>query len=396
MSDPIGFLRIYSAQMQSFLQQQEGRSAGRFPASQGDCVMRSENDEDLKNEDLPAITDDPEASGSSNPLIKGEIVKCVDGRWSMRDGMAIPPDKRFIALGTAEGLQCWLDGVRLDTIVKKEGEPLPNLDELNSKIPEEQWDLDLNGEPKAPWAHSFAAYILDPADASIYTYINSTGGAAVAVRRLKERIEWMRALRHSPGINPVVTLGNRLHSKKFGKLGPNFVIQGEWITLGLPAQSAPQQLEHHSAPETQADDASTPIGEHNKRGIVKTVGKKNAGVRTADDPTWSEILGDDLPDDLKKCLVIMGSAGAPPFSFPRICRVHAYPSSRFRDLLGARSQHRRRVALCRRREHVGALCRLRARRCAGADLDAGNARSRDILRGRARPRLASRRPPRSI
>src|SRR5262249_3998528 len=115
---------------------------------------------------------------------------------------------------------------------------------------------------------------LDPTDASIATYINSSGGAQAGIRLLNDRVKWMRALRGTR-VFPIATLGNRLHSKKFNKLGPNFRIGG-WggpCGGGTASEGGPKQL----GPQDP----------------VKQIG------RPVDDPTTAEILNDDLPDFLK-------------------------------------------------------------------------------------------------
>ena len=53
----------------------------------------------------------------------------------------------------------------------------------------------MDGKPKGPWVLSHIVYLLNSVDASIFTFINSTIGAAIAVDRLKDRVKWMRQLR---------------------------------------------------------------------------------------------------------------------------------------------------------------------------------------------------------
>ena len=81
-------------------------------------------------------------------VIRGVILKFVDGVWKDRDGIT-PPDN-LMAMGTARCLQCWKDRQPLDTIVETADEPLPNADDLNSQIPEAEWEMGLDGKPKPP------------------------------------------------------------------------------------------------------------------------------------------------------------------------------------------------------------------------------------------------------
>jgi hypothetical protein len=224
-------------------------------------------------------------------VIHGDIFSCVDGNWTDGEGKDIPLDKPFICLGTAQVVQRFENGmpVKEDVYIRTAGGWVyrgtistcpPGIDDLNAKIPQDQWGLGIDGTPsRPPWSHSYMAYLLDPVDASIHTYINNTGGAQAAIRLLNDRVKWMRALRGAR-VFSVVTLGKRLHSKKNHKFGPNFIVLNfRELELGggTPAEEAPRQLEQ-LAPQSDP---------------VKRIGK------AVDDPTWSEILDDDLPDTLK-------------------------------------------------------------------------------------------------
>jgi hypothetical protein len=236
------------------------------------------NSEETKTEkQITTITDNGfEDSGDSDRLLQGTRFVCIDGEWTKPDGTEIPTDKRFLVLGTAEGLQHWQDGALIEEIIKKPGEPLPNVAELNAKISEDTWEDGING-PRPPWSHVHVAYLLDPADGSIFTYMNSTNGAVIAVRELRNRVRWTRALRSSK-VSPIVTLGSRLVSKKYQKYGPDFIVV-DWRDLSpLPPTTAPRQLENH-ADQGQLNDPVEDIG------------------RPVDEPSMTEIMGDKIPED---------------------------------------------------------------------------------------------------
>src|SRR5262249_37838105 len=186
---------------------------------------------------LPVIAEDH--------LIQGEILKFVDGIWSIRGGGEIPPGTVLLAIGTTEALQCWKDQRVLDTVRKTPDEPLPDIDQLNEQIPKSEWEAGLNGEPKPPWAHVFVAYLVNPRDGALYTFLNSTFGAMRAVKDLEQRVEWMRAMR-GERVSPLVTLASKLMQTKYGKkMRPHFEIGG-WRELGgggngaLPNKPTPQ------------------------------------------------------------------------------------------------------------------------------------------------------------
>jgi hypothetical protein len=232
-------------------------------------------------ETVPVVlTDDGfDEGGSHDRLIQGSIGRCVDGRWTI-DGIQPAGDKCFIGLGTAEAVQCWRDEMPIETIVKKAGMPLPDIAELNAKIPRSQWEDGLNGQ-RPPWVRSFIAYFLDPADGSIWTYINSTVGARIAVQRLRESVHWMRQLR-GERVVPVVALASRPMKTKFGqKLRPEFVIKG-WRDLGSGRSTAPQQLVNQDLETSPVDHIRQPVDEPSNAEILDDKvrgGQKVAGDR---------------------------------------------------------------------------------------------------------------------
>src|SRR5215813_11426998 len=61
---------------------------------------------------------------TSERLIRGSILRCVDGKWA--DALGIAPPERLVALGTTQALQCWSGGKPTDTVMARPGEPLPN------------------------------------------------------------------------------------------------------------------------------------------------------------------------------------------------------------------------------------------------------------------------------
>lgn len=160
----------------------------------------------------------------------------------------------------------------------------------NSAIPEANWQDNRNGGKRPPWHFCWGGYLVDPQDAALYTYINSTSGAKVAVNMIKSQFERMNALRGQQ-LGAVVELHDRVVSKQFNKKGPLFVVIG-WVELtNAPAwlgsaPAAPQLL-------IEAHEEEDAYKSTNKRGVQRT------HLRQTRKPSWNEILDDDLPDDLK-------------------------------------------------------------------------------------------------
>ena len=95
---------------------------------------------------LPAID-------TSERLIHGSLLKCVDGRWSTQDD----PDMtghQLLALTTAKAIQRWQLKEPVETVVDT-GTGLPDIDELNAKIPRAEWELG----PRRPAAAALAAAV---------------------------------------------------------------------------------------------------------------------------------------------------------------------------------------------------------------------------------------------
>jgi hypothetical protein len=193
----------------------------------------------MSSENLPVVADDGFGGDDdgADRLIQGAILACVDGVWSCRDGTPIPENMRLVAPSTTSALQRWEDERPVEIIRKQPGKPLPDLDEKNAEIPEDEWEQGLNGEPRPPWQHVHVVYLLDPRDASVYTYVNGTVGARIAVEKLKDKVKWMRALRGS-NVCPIVELAARAMKTKFGvKRRPEFQVV-EWRDFGGPAAIA--------------------------------------------------------------------------------------------------------------------------------------------------------------
>lgn len=213
--------------------------------------------------------DDDDNTGSA--LIKGEIIKCIDGNWSVKGGAAFPLGTQMIALSTAMALQLWKDGVRLDEIVKQPGKPFPDVQELNEAIPESEWGLGIDGKPRAPWSLQYVVYLLDPVTGGVFTFLNSTWGAMKAVTLLREKVRMMRLLRGDKAV-PVVSLDNKTFPGKFGpKIRPEFTVL-EYRLLGAPA--APKAVPGTGAPMIE--------------------------LQPVEEPPLKEILNDEIPDNFDR------------------------------------------------------------------------------------------------
>jgi hypothetical protein len=184
--------------------------------------------------------------GSSDQLLQGDILRCVDGVWSTRESGGIPQGKRMLVVRTTTALQHWDDQKPIHTVMERPGEPLPDVDELNEKIPESEWDIGLDGKPRPPWVKQHIAYLLDQSGVAParYTFINSTKGARIAVARLRQKVADTRLLTGKVCL-PIVELKSApMKTPKGIKQRPDFDVV-DWRDLdGNGGGNPPKQIEH--------------------------------------------------------------------------------------------------------------------------------------------------------
>jgi hypothetical protein len=171
------------------------------------------------------------------------------------------------------------DATLLETLVKRPGQPLPSIDELNAKIPEKEWAIGFDNKPRPPWQKSHVVYLLAESSAERFTYLNSTIGARIAVENLRDKVRWMRALR-GESVVPRVKLGSAPMRTRFGgKLRPDFEI-ASWVELGVEIrseQSAEPRLEQAAAPRVEQ-------------------AKPKRGAMPVKPVSYAEALNDEIPD----------------------------------------------------------------------------------------------------
>jgi hypothetical protein len=172
---------------------------------------------------------EPKGFDFRDRLIQGVLCKWnAEHGWIDRDGIVLP--ELVLVAGIAKVIQRFQNRVCTNTIY----EPLPDLDELNSQVPEAEWELDLTGKKRPPYALHHVVYLVNPVDASVYTYIGGSMGAAAAVDRLESRISMMRTMRGA-SVSPLVELREAPFKTRYCmKSRPEFVIR-DWRDLGAPA-----------------------------------------------------------------------------------------------------------------------------------------------------------------
>jgi hypothetical protein len=169
---------------------------------------------------------------STKRVVRGQLLKQVDGRNSI-SGKPFPSDKELLVQNMAQVGQFFPEDGPPEAFFIDENNPIEKIEELNSNIQKEDWRLGLNGTPEPPWKLNTVVYLIDEADGSVYTMINSTVGMRIAAEKLDEQVTIKRGLHGAP-VLPIVKVGNTLMPTKRGqKARPSFDVVG-W--KGLAAE----------------------------------------------------------------------------------------------------------------------------------------------------------------
>jgi hypothetical protein len=226
-------------------------------------------------------------------LIQGEILKCVDGRWTTRDGQALPLGTQLFVRGMTRALQCWKDGELLDSMIETPETPLPDLGELNKQIPMTEWEEGLDGKPRPPWALYYVVYLMSPEDGADYTSVNNTSGQRIAWEQLQSRICNVRMLRGA-NVVALVELDSKPMTTKFGtKQRPSFKIT-DWRVFEGGEQAALPPPTNNSG---SADAAEKPAEAKPEPAPAKKNAPKKKAVpgKPVKPVSLKEELNDDLP-----------------------------------------------------------------------------------------------------
>jgi hypothetical protein len=177
-------------------------------------------------------------------LIKGVLLRCVDGRWGARDGLAAPTSP-LLATTLLTVAQHWQNKVPIQTIIKGKGD-WPDIAALNEKIPVAEWEVDVTGTPRAPWQIQRIVYLVNEGTCERFTFASGTAGAHICCNDLRDRVADKRFLTGDATILAVVELSSKTMKTKFGtKARPDFKIVG-WRgrdPVPLPAPTAAKILD---------------------------------------------------------------------------------------------------------------------------------------------------------
>jgi hypothetical protein len=194
-------------------------------------------------------------------VIQGTVVKFTnEAEWTTRDEETLSSDRELIATDIIRVVQKWIDAMPVETHILEPGEKFPDLEALNEAAPKSEWAEGPDGKKRGPWQAQYIVHLLDPKTMDRYSYATGTVGGGIAVRDLRDKVQWMRRLR-GQNVFAVVTLSDKLMKTKFGgRQRPHFVVV-RWIALGgdnanaLPAPAL-REVEAPSIKEYINDDVS--------------------------------------------------------------------------------------------------------------------------------------------
>jgi|SRR6516164_168120 hypothetical protein len=154
---------------------------------------------------MNAITGPPDG-GMLARLLTGQVTHGVIARWSettgwtTREGQPLPSPMLLLGFGTV--LRRWKDK-RPYYITDS---PLPDPETLNSEIPIEEWEKNLNGDPTPPWKYCFVFYLVHEATGRLHTFAHDTYGTLLCYEAIKEQCfvkQWLTG----KFVMPMVQLG---------------------------------------------------------------------------------------------------------------------------------------------------------------------------------------------
>jgi hypothetical protein len=191
-----------------------------------------------KSDTRELVADDGFAAAAADAdrnLLKGELIKFVDGFWSI-GGTPIPPGMQYVPERLAACWVRWDDKKPVQYEWPRPSGMLPHRDTL-SHADESKWPEGIDGEPSDPWRNTRYFWLVNTSTAETYTYTNSTTGTRLAYEALGRAVATMRKV-HKHAL-PVVELSSTTMKTRRGtKQRPHFQIVG-WKGVGGPPQIQP-------------------------------------------------------------------------------------------------------------------------------------------------------------
>jgi hypothetical protein len=198
-----------------------------------------------------------------NALQGATLLRFVDGSYSDKDRNPIPIGTQLLVREIDVILQRWQGGVATiaprDPVTGKLADP----DQLNEQVPIEQWEADLNGNPRPPWERYFIIRLVNVDTGQQFCFVSATASASMAYSDLKGAMETKRFL-HGVDLFPFVELRTKMWKpKKFAARPRPYFHPIHWMrpgggdvpSIAGPAAPAAKQI---AAPVKQIEQSTAP------------------------------------------------------------------------------------------------------------------------------------------
>jgi hypothetical protein len=158
---------------------------------------------------------DDAAAEASERVIKGQLLKFADWRWTLgKEASPVKDGTKLVALATTAMWVRWDEGKPVEYRIRGPRERLPIREKLGYSD-ESKWKIGPDGEPKDPWANTRLVYFVDPDTAEAFTFSTSSFGGRDAVIELGDTIARMRGTH--PNAAPIVELRAVEMPTRFGR-----------------------------------------------------------------------------------------------------------------------------------------------------------------------------------
>jgi hypothetical protein len=184
-----------------------------------------------------------EAASANERLLKGTLLKCVDGNWSSsKEGASLKGGLQFVPTGTVAAWVRWWEGKPDQHVFRNERGFLPARESLGD-LDEGEWEVGPGGDVQDSWRNTRYVHLVQikPPTAETYTFVTSTWGGRAAIEDLAGQIAIMRE--SHPFAVPIIELDSTTMKTQFGrKMRPAFKVVG-WRGNDTPQEQGPCQIE---------------------------------------------------------------------------------------------------------------------------------------------------------
>jgi hypothetical protein len=147
---------------------------------------------------------DDAAREDEKQLIRGQLIKFVDGDWMPTNSTTLMNGRHLLATATVAAWVRWADSRPAEYIVRRPHEDLPRRNELGH-LDKAHWAIDSRGAPKDPFQNTRFTQLLDAGTAEVFTFSTSSEGGRIAVNELGSAIRRKRSI-SGRNLIPVVEL----------------------------------------------------------------------------------------------------------------------------------------------------------------------------------------------